>query len=315
MKKLTFANGDEMPVLGLGTWKSGKGVVAEAVREALRIGYRHFDCAAIYGNEAEIGQAFREALASGVVKREELWITSKLWNTQHRRQQVRPALEKTLADLGLDYLDLYLVHWPVALKEGATFPHEASHFIGLDEIPLTETWEGMEAVKEAGLARHIGVSNFSEQKIREILAVAAHRPEMNQVEMHPMLAQNGLVAFCHSEVIHLTAYCPLATPDTSTDTPERPLLLKNPVVTGIAAQKKCTPAQVLLAWAIGRGTSPIPKSVNPARLRENFEAADIELTADEMAEVNALDQHFRFVSGNFWTPPGGWYTLENLWDE
>lgn len=315
MENLNFSNGDRMPTLGLGTWKSKKGEVGQAVREAIRIGYRHFDCAAIYGNEQEIGTALHDAIAAGEVSREALWITSKLWNTRHQRDAVLPALQKTLADLQLDYLDLYLVHWPVAMKDGSPFPHQASHFIPLSELPLSETWEGMEACKEAGLARHIGVSNFSVAKIKALLSTARLRPEMNQVEMHPLLAQNELVDFCHAEQIHVTAYCPLATPDTATGGAERPLLLQDPLITRIAAEKNCTPAQIMLAWAVQRGTAPIPKSVNPQRLLENLAAAELRLSPEDMALLNALDRHFRFVDGSFWTPAGGPYTLANLWDE
>ncbi|MBI5914210.1 MAG: aldo/keto reductase [Bacteroidetes bacterium] len=314
MKTLTFQNNDTMPALGLGTWMAPRGEVGQAVREAIRIGYRHIDCAAIYGNEKEIGQALHEATTSGEVRREELWITSKLWNTKHQRASVRPALEKTLADLRLDYLDLYLIHWPVALKEGSPFPHQADHFIPLEALPLAETWEGMEACLDAGLTRHIGVSNFSIKKLKKLLETATHRPEMNQVEMHPLLTQNGLLDFCKSENIIVTAYCPLGRPGIAEGI-NPPQLLGDPVITGIAQQRNCTPAQVMLAWALERGTSPIPKSVNPRRLQENFDAKNVALTASDMAQINVLDRYFRFVDGTFWMPPGGPYTLGNLWDE
>ncbi len=315
MKKLIFQNNDAIPALGLGTWQAPRGEVGQAVREAIRCGYRHIDCAAIYGNEKEIGDALQAAFSAGEVRREELWITSKLWNTNHCKAEVRPALEKTLADLQLDYLDLYLIHWPVVLVEKPVLPHVPENFIPLDEVPISETWEGMEACLEAGLARHIGVSNFSIKKLKQLLETARHRPEMNQVEMHPLLAQNELAVFCGAEKMHLTAYTPLGRPASPDLPPNAPELLKDPTVMAIAAQRNCTPAQVLLAWAMERGTSPIPKSVTPKRIEENFAAQNVSLSTADMAALNGLDRHYRFVDGTFWTPPGGCYTLENLWDE
>jgi alcohol dehydrogenase (NADP+) len=315
MKKLKFQNGDTMPILGLGTWKSKPGEVYDAVREAIRIGYRHIDCAAVYGNETEIGQAFEDAFKAGEVKRENLWVTSKLWNTAHRRHQVQPALEKTLSDLRLDYLDLYLMHWPVALKENAPFPYRAEDMIDIDEIPLQETWEAMEDCHQKGLTRHIGVSNFNIKNLKKILQNARQQPEMNQVELQPLLPQDDLLEFCGSENIHLTAYSPLGSRDRSTalKANEEPDLFENKTIVNIAERHGCTPAQVLIAWAVARGTAVIPKSVNPARLQQNFEAANIDLTGEDMSEIARMDQHFRFISGSFWTAEGSPYTREYLW--
>lgn len=313
MKKLIFQNNDAMPALGLGTWQAPKGEVGEAVREAIRCGYRHIDCAAIYGNEKEIGEALQAAFEAGDVRREELWITSKLWNNRHGQQNVRPAIENTLADLQLDYLDLYLIHWPVPMKY--LVPHVPNQFLTLAEQPIAGTWLGMEEVLDAGLTRHIGVSNFSIKKLRKLLETARHRPEMNQVEMHPLLAQNELVAFCEAEKIHLTAYTPLGRPASADRPANAPELLESPVVTGIAEQHQCSPAQVVLAWAMERGISPIPKSTNARRLAENLASQNVALTADDMAALNGLDRHYRYVDGTLWVVPGGPYTLENLWDE
>src|SRR5262249_5541174 len=156
----TFANNDHMPILGLGTWKSARGEVYAAVREAIRLGYRHIDCAPVYGNEEEIGTALRDAMREDRLTRKDLWITSKLWNNAHGRDNVASALKKSLHDLGLDYLDLYLIHWPIPLRPGATFPTTAADFVSPTETPIASTWAGMEAAVGAGLTRHIGVSNF-----------------------------------------------------------------------------------------------------------------------------------------------------------
>ncbi len=317
MKTITLNQQSAIPALGLGTWKSAKGEVYKAVKEAIEIGYRHIDCAAIYGNESEIGDALQEVLAAGTVKREDLWITSKLWNNSHRKEQVLPALENTLKDLRLDYLDLYLVHWPVALQAGIAFPSGSEDFLSLEEAPIAETWQGMEACVDAGLTRCIGLSNFSSAKIENLVEKARIRPVMNQVEMHPYLQQNALLDYCHTQNIQLTAYSPLG----SGDRPERlkkaddPVLSDHPTILDIADKYSCTWAQILLAWAITRRTVVIPKSVNPERLRQNFEAASIELDADDMARIGEMDLHFRFINGATWANEAAGYTLANLWDE
>lgn len=166
MTALKFRNNDEMPILGLGTFRSEPNEVYNAVLSAIKIGYRHIDCAAAYGNEKEVGNAIAEAIKQGLVTREDLWVTSKLWNASHGVENVIPALNQTLEDLQLDYLDLYLIHWPVALKKGTEMPEKASDFIPLSEVPLTNTWKGMEAALEQGLTKHIGVSNFNESQLK-----------------------------------------------------------------------------------------------------------------------------------------------------
>ena len=316
MQTLEFENGDRMPALGLGTWKASPGEVGAAVREALRLGYRHFDCATIYGNQAEIGAALADCLAEGRVRREQLWITSKLWNDRHRERDVRPALEETLADLRLEYLDLYLIHWPVAQRKGVLGPTCAADFLTLEEVPLAETWRGLEAAHEAGLCRHIGVSNFSVAKLAHLTERARLRPELNQIELHPYLQQPDVVAWCRVHDVAVTAYSPLGSGDRSAElkAPDEPDLLADPRVTAIAARRGCTPAQVLLAWALGRGTAVIPKSVNPARLAQNLAATEVALTPGDQRELADLDLGRRHVTGAFWVFEGGPYTLANLWD-
>ena len=317
MKTHRFENGDEIPLLGLGTWKSEPGEVGAAVREALRVGYRHIDCAPIYENEPEIGDAVARSIAEGRVERHQLWITSKLWNDAHAPDDVLPALERTLTDLRLDYLDLYLIHWPVVLRPGAGLPESGSDFIPLEEVPIAATWEGMEAAVDRGLVRHVGVSNFSALKLGALLDEARIRPEVDQVELHPYLQQPKLVEFCRREGVLVTAYSPLG----SSDRPERlkaddePNLLEDPRIGEIANRQGITPAQVLIAWALERGTAVIPKSTNPGRLAENFGAAGVELDEDEMEQIAALDRRRRFIDGAFWDQEGNSYSVEDLWDE
>jgi len=314
MKHITLFNGDRMPMLGLGTWKADEDTVYQAVREAVRSGYRHIDCAAIYGNEKAIGRALAELISEGVVTRQELWITSKLWNNAHKSEDVRPALQRTLSDLQLDSLDLYLIHWPVAFRPDVTFPDSDDGYLSLEEVPVIETWRALEACVDEGLVRHIGVSNFSIRKLEDLLSQCRIPPAVNQVEMHPVLQQPALKAFCDEHDIAVTAYSPLG----STDRPaamradDEPDLMTLEPVREIAAAHGATSAQVLLAWAVNRGTATIPKSASPGRQRENLAAADIELNNEEMARIQALDQHRRLLTGEIWKGP---YNLENLWDE
>jgi len=316
MKNLTFQNGDTMPVLGLGTWKSTPGEVYTAVREAIKIGYRHIDCAAIYGNEKEIGTALTDAMNAGEVSREELWITSKLWNNAHGKGRVIPALNQTLNDLQLDYLDLYLIHWPVALRYSVVFPEKGDDFVSLSERPIEETWQEMEACVRKRLSRHIGVSNFSVKKLGDLASRSDIPPEMNQIELHPFLQQKEMLKWCAENNVHLTAYSPLGSKDrpSALKNKNEKSLLDDPIAQSVARQKACSTAQVLISWAIERGTAVIPKSVNSERLAENFRSPDIRLTLEEMDQLSKLDTHTRYVTGEFWSIPGSPYTLENLWD-
>jgi len=313
MKLLKFKNGDQMPAIGLGTWKSEPNEVKNAVIAAVKCGYRHIDCAAVYGNEAEVGEAFQELFQEGVVKREEIWVTSKLWNSEHEKQHVEPALQKTLDDLKLEYLDLYLVHWPVSLKHGVGFPESADDFLAPDQAPLKDTWQILEDLHEKGKIKHLGVSNFNIKKIEELLGDARVKPEMNQVEMHPYLPQNQLIKFCENQGILMTAYSPLGSRDRKIKAENEPNLFEDQVIVEIAEKHNSSPAQILISWAVNRGTAVIPKSTNPERIKQNLAAGEIELNEAEMQQIAAIDQQFRFIDGSFWTYEGTPYEQEDLW--
>jgi alcohol dehydrogenase (NADP+) len=316
MQMLSFIQGDHMPAVGLGTWKSPPGEVYHAVKAALQLGYRHIDCAPIYGNEKEVGAALAESIAAGVVRREDVWLTSKLWNNAHLPQDVVPALKQTLADLQTSYLDLFLIHWPVAFKPDVVFPESGESFLSLEQAPLEATWQALEGAQAQGLARHIGVSNFSIKKLTALLKGADQAPEMNQVELHPYLAQTELVEWCQARNIHVTAYSPLGSPDrhSTMKRPDEPVLLEDPVVLALAERLQSTPAQVLLAWVLARGLAVVPKSVNPTRMAINLAAPRVTLDTEAMQALARLDRHHRYVDGSLWAVPGSSYALEDLWN-
>ena len=181
-----------IPAFGLGTWKSQKGEVYEAVKRALQIGYRHIDCAPAYTNESEVGKALQEMQDDKIVQRDDLWVTSKLWNNAHKPEDVEGALRKTLTDLRLDHLDLFLIHWPVAFKPEVFFPKSPADYLPLEEVPIRDTWQALEECVEKGLTRKIGVCNFSTKKLEDLLAGATVAPMMNQIELHPYLQQQDM---------------------------------------------------------------------------------------------------------------------------
>lgn len=293
------------------------GEVGRAVKEAIAIGYRHIDCAPIYQNEAEVGAALAEVLAGGTVARNDLWLTSKLWNDAHAPEQVRPALEKTLADLQVGFLDLYLIHWPVVFKPGVIFPRKPEEYIPFGAAAAAATWKALEECVAAGLTRNIGVCNFSVTKLDQLCQQATLLPAMNQIELHPYLQQNAMLAFCRDHGIVVTAYSPLGSGDRPKGMKKKdePILLDNPVIQQVASRHQVSPAQVLLAWGLARQTVVIPKSVNPVRLRQNLEAVDLVLDPQDMAEIAALDRGYRFVDGAFFAGTGSPYTVKELWNE
>ncbi|HCI88281.1 MAG TPA: 4-dihydromethyl-trisporate dehydrogenase, partial [Gammaproteobacteria bacterium] len=279
---------------------------ANLVHAAVEAGYRHLDSAAVYGNEKEAGEGIKSALAAGLCQREELWVTSKLWNTYHRPEHVRAACEKTLSDLGLDYLDLYLIHFPIALKfvdfderyppEWFFDPDAEAPRMEIDPVPLHQTWAAMEDLKESGLVKHIGVCNYNSALLHDLMAYAKQKPEVLQVEAHPYLSQERLIKLAQDYGITVTAFSPLgALSYVSLDmAAENESVLETDAVKIAAARLGKTPAQVVLRWGVQRGTAIIPKTARKERLKENLALFDFELSAEEMQAISALNSNRRF---------------------
>lgn len=315
MKTLQFKNNDTLHAIGLGTWKSKGKDVKEAVKHALHTGYRHIDTAAAYGNEEMIGEALAEVFAEGKIFREDVFITSKLWNDSHQEGAVMPALERTLQKLQLEYIDLYLIHWPVAFRLGVDQPQKPSDYISLEDAPLIETWKQMEMAKESGYAKHIGVSNFSDLKLKDLIEKATIKPEMNQIELHPLLQQDDLLAYCKSEDILVTAFSPLGSGDRSASLKRdnEPNLLEIRQIKEIARKHNASEGQILISWHTHRGTAVIPKSTSKEHIEENFKAATITLDEEDMKKIAKLDEHYRFVNGAFFEEPSKGY--KDIYDE
>lgn len=297
-KELVLNTGFKIPTLGLGTWRSEN--VYDAIRLAFKLGYRHLDCAASYSNESDIGRAIADSIKDGEIKREEIFVTSKLWNTNHHPQNVEPACRKTLAELKVDYLDLYLVHWPVALQHGDNpFPRDDKTGAGLIEqgVTLIDTWKAMEELVKKGLVRSIGVSNFSIKHLQEIIATGATVPAANQIESHPYLPNQKLRDFCSQHKIIVEAYSPFGSSQldammglgigNSAITVE---LLRHPVVLQLAEKYQRTPGQIVLRWSLQQGNVPLPKSASAQRLQDNLNLYDFNITDEDLELFKPLSQ-------------------------
>jgi len=277
-----------IPAIGFGTLIPDPVVTKQATRAALEAGFRHFDCAERYRNETAVGEAIQEAFQAGTLKRQDLFVTTKLWNTNHRPERIKPAFEASLRRLQLDYADCYFVHTPFAFQPGDD-PHprdEHGRVLYDSEVTLQETWHGMERLMEDGRCRSIGLSDISLGKLREIVASARIKPAAIQIESHPYLPEWELLDFCKEHGIVVQAFAALGHA-------MEPKLLEDPVITAIAQRVGKTPAQVALAWAVQRGTAFLTTSTSPKRIQENFEIST--LPEDALREIrDGITMNVRF---------------------
>ncbi|KAG9141275.1 hypothetical protein Leryth_001743 [Lithospermum erythrorhizon] len=311
--EVVLNSGKKMPLLGFGTASASKPPNEELISiflDAIEVGYRHFDTASFYGSEEAVGGAVAAAIERGMIKsRDEIFITTKLWCTDADPHLVMPALENSLKRLGLSYVDLYLIHWPMRMKPGTdvhTFTKQS-----LIPFDIIGTWKAMEVCCKMGMAKSIGVSNFSCSKLSQILEVATIPPAVNQVEMNVAWQQKKLIEFCKEKKIHVTAYSPLGANGAAWGSLA---VMKCPVLIAIASTKQKALAQVALRWVFEQGASVIVKSFNKERMKQNLEILDWELTEEEIAQIQEIPQK-RAVSGEEFVDPDGFYkSVDQLWD-
>jgi D-xylose reductase len=315
----------DIPNIGFGLWKISNESCADVVYEAIKQGYRHFDSASDYGNEKEVGIGIKRALDEGLCARGDLWITSKLWNTYHEPNHVPMAFQRTLEDLQLGYLDLYLIHFPIALEfiafetryppEWTSNPDENNPTMKLAKVPLADTWHAMESLKADGKTKHIGVCNYSTGLLHDLMNYCEFPPELLQIESHPYLSQESLIRLAKQYGLEVTAFSPLGSLSyvelEMADQNES--ILDQAVVANIATRLNCSPAQVVLRWGTQRGTSVVAKSVNPERMAENLSSMNIQLTSEDMDAVSSLNRNRRFNNpGDFCE--GAFNTFHPIYD-
>ncbi|MDO8404079.1 MULTISPECIES: aldo/keto reductase [Pseudomonas] len=279
-----------MPAVGFGTLFRDLSVTTQAVKDALEAGFRHFDCAERYRNEEQVGVAFKEMLDAGKVRREDLFVTTKLWNTNHRPERVAPAFEASCRRLQVDYIDCYLIHTPFAFQPGDNQDprDEEGHVIYDDGVTLIETWRALERLVDEGRCKSIGLSDITLEKLREIVEVARIKPAVVQVEAHPYLPEWELLEFCKEHGIIVLAFAPLGHG-------MEPNVLEEPVITQIAQRVQKTPAQVALAWSVQRGVAFLTTSATPSHIRENFDISTLPQRA--MVEIQEdITTRIRFNS-------------------
>ncbi|XP_077325241.1 prostaglandin-E(2) 9-reductase-like isoform X3 [Lithobates pipiens] len=300
-------NGHKMPVIGFGTYapqKIPKSQSEEATKFAIEVGYRHIDGAYIYGNEAEVGQAIRTKIADGTIRREDVFYTGKLWSTFHTPELVQPALERSLKQLNLESMDLFIIHMPLEMKPGNDpFPVDENGQIIFHNTDLRDTWEAMEKCVDAGLVRSIGVSNFNRRQLELILNKAGlkYKPVCNQVECHIYLNQRKLLEFCKSQDIVLVGYSVLGSSrDERWIDQNAPVVLADPVLVTIAKKHNKSPAQVALRFLLQLGVVVLAKSFNPTRIKKNFQVFDFNLPSEDMKELEALNRNYRYVEAKQW---------------
>ncbi|MFY0605551.1 MAG: aldo/keto reductase [Cyclobacteriaceae bacterium] len=315
MKNLKFSNGDEMPMLGLGTSGIKPEEAESVIRSAVEIGYRHFDCSPIHKNQVAIGEAIQSVVDSGLVTREDLWITSKLWNDRHLYNDVESACEEILEEMQLEYLDLFLIQSPVAFRKGVDYPEHEEDFLDEGDAPLEDTWTGMEDCLDADLTKHIGLSNFNIEKIQRILDDCMMKPELVQCEWHPYLPQQTLHDYCKSNKLLMSGYALMGSPDRAEmfRNTNEPLLLSEPAIEAIAEKQGCTVAQALIAYSIKRKTAAIVKASDPAHQKENFEAFNYSVDREDLRSLIVLSK-FRYFKGDEYVTQGSPYKLTDIWE-
>ncbi|XP_065344139.1 aldo-keto reductase family 1 member B1-like [Cloeon dipterum] len=285
-------DGTSIPVLGLGTWESKPGEVKTAVDAAISAGYRHIDCSPTYGNEAEVGDAIAAKIKDGSVTRDQMYIVSKLWQTYHEPDDVEEGLRATLKNLQVEYLDLYLMHFPIGFKQqsGLVPAHDANNQIITTDRDYLDTWKAMEKLVEKKLVRSIGVSNFNEEQVDRILANCTIKPVTNQVECHPYFNQKSLSEHCAKRGVIVTGYSPFARPSRSWVGPDEPILLEDPALVAIAKKYNKTVANILLRYQIDCGHITIPKTVSPERMKQNKQIFDFKLDPSDISEIEKLNR-------------------------